>query len=110
MAPGTLALELRRAGFTHLLLAEGEGPGALHYNGTLKRLVAEAQQAGAAGTFACLAEEVFAESNGSRRRYRLFELRWPPQGWAGASSQQESVPGTMPRRYTVRWVRSSAGS
>ncbi len=78
-SPDDLARALRSAGYTHLLLAQGEGPGAIHYNPTLSRLVSAAQQAGAADTLHCLAEEVFADVNGSRRRYKLIELRAPKQ-------------------------------
>jgi hypothetical protein len=78
--PAELARHLHAAGYTHLLLAQGEGPDAVHYNPTLSRLVAEACQAGAAHSLACLAEEVFAEDNGSLRHYRLLELRVPAPG------------------------------
>lgn len=78
-SPRDLARELRSAGFTHLLLAQGEGPDAVHYNATLTRLVSAAQEVGAADTLHCLAEEVFGDVNGSRRRYRLIELRAPEQ-------------------------------
>lgn len=88
-SPAELARKLQQDGFTHLLLAQGEGPAAVHYNGTLARLVSEAQAAGAGATLACIAEETFAERNGSRRRYKLIELRW--QG-GDPRNQQTSLP------------------
>lgn len=90
-SPKDLASELRSAGYTHLLLAQGEGPGAVHYNATLSRLVSAAQQAGAADMLPCLAEEVFVDVNGSRRRYRLIELRTPEQQPSLKSVRKDAV-------------------
>ncbi len=73
--PGELGKKLRKAGFTHLLLAETADGRGITYNPTLRRL-AEAQLASdAAGELTVLTDYRFRDSDGSLRRYRLVALR-----------------------------------
>lgn len=68
-----LAPLLRAGGFTHLLLAEGEG-GGVRYDETLSRLVATAQAEGDT-SFVCLEEYRFVDGDGGSRSYRLMLVR-----------------------------------
>jgi hypothetical protein len=71
--PAELVPLLRAAGFTHLLLAQADGA-AVRYNGTLSRHMTAAQAADAGQQVTLLGYE-FLEPDGSRRHYRLVELR-----------------------------------
>jgi len=73
--PGDFSRVLRRAGFTHLLLAENVVDRGIQYDPTLTRL-AEAQWAsGARYPLLKLAEYRFEDADGGVRRYRLVALR-----------------------------------
>jgi hypothetical protein len=66
---------LRRAGFTHLLLAENVGQKGVQYDATLARLAKAAQNAGAGDSLLTLTDYTFADADGGLRRYRLVMLR-----------------------------------
>ena len=73
--PLELGHRLRRAGFTHLLLAETVAGEGIQYDSTLSRL-ADAQLSTRATDDLCkLTEYLFEDSDGAVRRYRLVELR-----------------------------------
>jgi len=73
--PVELGHRLRRAGFTHLLLAETVAGQGIRYDSTLSRL-ADAQLSSRAADDLCkLTEYLFQDSDGAVRRYRLVELR-----------------------------------
>lgn len=69
-----LSAQLRAAGFTHLLLASSQGPGAVPYDDTLARLV-DAEQATHADSLVLLEEYRHQEPGGAMRHYRLMALR-----------------------------------
>jgi len=72
--PADFSRVLRRAGFTHLLLAENIAGRGVQYDPTLSRL-AEAEWAAGAGTpLQKLAEYRVADADGAVRRYRLVAL------------------------------------
>lgn len=73
--PFDLCRTLRRAGFTHLLLAENTGKQGIQFDDTLSRL-ADAQWASdAKDSLLKLADYQFLDSDGALRRYRLVMLR-----------------------------------
>jgi 4-amino-4-deoxy-L-arabinose transferase-like glycosyltransferase len=72
--PGEFSLCLRRAGFTHVLLAETVGPSGAAFDPTLSRL-ADAQAAADPGALLPLADYRFCDGDGSPRHYRLLMLR-----------------------------------
>ena len=73
--PADLSRTLRRAGFTHLLLAENLTDRGAQYDPTLARL-AEAQWSTPAGdSLVTLADYRFPDADGGLRRYRLVMLR-----------------------------------
>jgi hypothetical protein len=72
--PGEFSLCLRRAGFTHVLLAETQSRSGGGYDPTLSRL-ADAQAAADPGALLPLADYRFCDSDGTQRRYRLLMLR-----------------------------------
>lgn len=71
-----LAQELRKRGFTHLLLVKKTGSPAAEST-ALNQLVAEAQreEPRTGRRLACLDEYDFVDSDGVRRNYQLIELR-----------------------------------
>ena len=73
--PAGFSRRLRRAGFTHLLLAENLAGSGIRYDPTLSRL-ADAQWAtGDDDSLVKLTEYRFRDSDGAVRRYRLVMLR-----------------------------------
>jgi len=73
--PTDLSRQLRRRGFTHVLLAENLGEQGIQFDPTLSRLV-DAQWAADGGqSLVKLTEYRFADSDGAVRRYRLLMLR-----------------------------------
>jgi len=73
--PAAFSRSLRRAGFTHLLLAENLADRGIRYDPTLSRL-ADAQWAtGDDDSLIKLTEYRFRDSDGAVRRYRLVMLR-----------------------------------
>jgi hypothetical protein len=73
--PADLSRTLRRAGFTHLLLAENLADRGIQYDPVLSRL-AEAQWSTAASdSLVTLADYRFQDADGALRRYRLVMLR-----------------------------------
>ena len=72
--PADLSRQLRRRGFTHVLLAENLGQQGIRFDPTLSRLV-DAQWAAAGESLVKLTEYRFADSDGAVRRYRLVMLR-----------------------------------
>jgi hypothetical protein len=72
-APGDLVGLLREAGFTHVLLAEAEGPG-VRYNDTLSRWADTAERL-QPSPLTTLREFEFRDAHGETRRYRIAELR-----------------------------------
>lgn len=72
--PADLCRTLRRAGFTHLLLAENAGSQGIQFDDTLSRLV-DAQWANdPTHSLLKLADYQFRDSDGALRRYRLVML------------------------------------
>jgi hypothetical protein len=71
--PAALSERLLAEGFTHLLLAEAQGPG-IRFNDRLARLVA-AQQAVEPRRYRLLVDYHFLDIDGALRRYRLLEIR-----------------------------------
>lgn len=72
--PADLCRTLRRAGFTHLLLAENGGSQGIQFDDTLSRL-ADAQWANdPTHSLLKLADYQFRDSDGALRRYRLVML------------------------------------
>ncbi len=72
-SPQDLGRHLRQAGFTHLLLAENQGPRGIDYDPVLSRLVDRA--ADGSDEFLTLVDYRFADADGGVRRYRLVRLR-----------------------------------
>jgi len=72
--PADLSRTLRRAGFTHLLLAENLTDHGAQYDPTLARL-AEAQWAAASDALLPLVDYRVPDADGGLRRYRLVMLR-----------------------------------
>jgi hypothetical protein len=74
-SPRDLSRQLRRDGFTHVLLADAIRGEGIRYNPTLRCLVEEAIGADGGATLECLAEHDFQDADGVTRRYRLVALR-----------------------------------
>ncbi|MBX3411962.1 MAG: glycosyltransferase family 39 protein [Pirellulales bacterium] len=73
--PDALAHELRRRGFTHVLVASNETNTGIHYEPTLARLLAGTDSQPAGRSLARLANYGFLDTDGARRRYQLYLLR-----------------------------------
>lgn len=72
-SPKELSPLLKKAGFTHLLLAENVGGQGIHFNDTLSRL-ADAQLAHDEAAMRCLVEYRVRDRDGALRSYRLMQL------------------------------------
>jgi len=70
-----LSRTLRRAGFTHLLLAENLTDRGVQYDPTLTRLAEAQWSTPAADSLLTLVDYRFLDSDGGLRRYRLVMLR-----------------------------------
>jgi len=73
--PARLSHQLRRAGFTHLLLAEASGSNAVGFDPTLSRLADAQTKTASADALLTLTEYRFRDCHGAVRRYRLVMLR-----------------------------------
>jgi hypothetical protein len=71
--PADLHRLLHEAGFTHLLLAEADGPG-IRYNRRLTNLAAALERADRLALTTLMAYE-FRDIDGATRRYRLVKVR-----------------------------------
>ncbi len=74
LVPGTADAALRGLGFTHVLLAEGEGSKTQAYDGTLSTLV-DREASREAMPRAPVFTASGRDADGNVRRYRVFELR-----------------------------------
>jgi len=72
--PGEFGRTLRRAGFTHLLVAESVGGDGAAFDPTLRRLAERQWATDAAGQLRVLADYRFHDCSGAVRRYRLVAL------------------------------------
>lgn len=73
--PEALAENLRRRGFTHVLVAENDSGSGIRYEPTLARLVGTEEVCEQNQAFARLANYRFRDADGGSRRYQLFLLR-----------------------------------
>ncbi|NUQ66188.1 MAG: phospholipid carrier-dependent glycosyltransferase [Pirellulales bacterium] len=73
--PLDFSRELRRAGFTHLLLAENRGTSGVTYDPTLSRLAEAQWAAGGGDSLVKIADYEFTDADGAIRRYRLVMLQ-----------------------------------
>lgn len=67
--------ELRRRGFTHLLVAHNEARDGIHYEPTLARLIESHERLHDCHCLARLANYGFHDTDGATRRYQLYLLR-----------------------------------
>ncbi len=71
-----LVAQLRRDGFTHLLVASAQGESGIRYQDTLGQLVEAARRSSPdRPPFLTLTEYEFADRDGARRHYQLLMLR-----------------------------------
>jgi hypothetical protein len=73
--PADLSRTLRRAGFTHLLLAENLADHGIQYDRALTRLAEAQWSTAAADSLVTLTDYRFRDADGGVRRYRLVMLR-----------------------------------
>ncbi len=71
----SLSSTLRARGFTHVLLAEAQGPSGIHYDNTLSQLVDKELAGPGRAELLCLSDYQFLDTDGANRHYRLFWLR-----------------------------------
>ena len=74
-SPGELALHLKAAGFTHVLLAESLNDRGIRYNTTLSGLADASLASAAKNSLDVLIDYQFKDPDGAVRRYRLVALR-----------------------------------